>query len=420
MLIKFLTLTKGDGYSTPGKDWNAGTITTDLMQILNKGKRAKYLTEWKENVDVIFSTKNLNKLEAAYGKKYREALEHSLTRMKAGTNRTSSGNKLSNRVLDYVNNANGTIMFLNARSAVLQTISAANFTNWTFNNPLMMGKAFANQPQYWKDFTKLMNSDYLKDRRNGLKLNISESEIANAASTSKNKAKAVISYILEKGYLPTKFADSFAIASGGAMFYRNRVNDLIKKHGKSKVDAEKIAMEEFRQMSEKSQQSSDPMRISQQQSSDLGRIVLSFANTPMQYARIQKRAIQDIVKGRGSNKENVSKVIYYGFLQNVMFNALQQGLFALGMGDGEVGEEEEKKIFNTMSGMVDSQLRGLGMAGVTLQVLKNLGINIYDRSQKDRPEYSDAWTKLLEFSPSIKSKLSKFKGAAYPFDSKKT
>ena len=68
--------------------------------------------------------------------------------------------------------------------------------------------------------------------------------------------------------------------------------------------------------------------------------------------------------------------------------------------------------------MMDSWLRGLGMAGVTVQVLKNLGIDIYDRSKRARPEYGDAWMTLLEFSPAIKSKLSKIKGAAYPFDSK--
>ena len=83
------------------------------MQLLNKGKRAKYLEQWKENVDVIFSKENLNKLEAAYGKKYREALEHALTRMKSGSNRTTSGNKLSDRVLDYINNSTGVVMFLN-------------------------------------------------------------------------------------------------------------------------------------------------------------------------------------------------------------------------------------------------------------------------------------------------------------------
>jgi len=46
-------------------------------------------------------------------------------------------------------------------------------------------------------------------------------------------------------------------------------------------------------------------------------------------------------------------------------------------------------------------------------------LDIYKRSQKKRPEYSDAYYKLLEFSPAIKSKLSRFKSAAYPFDSKK-
>ena len=86
------------------------------------------------------------------------------------------------------------------RSGVLQTISAINFLNWKDNNPLKAGIAFANQPQYWKDFMSLMNSDFLVDRRNGLKINVSESEIADAARTSKNKAKAVISYLLKKGF----------------------------------------------------------------------------------------------------------------------------------------------------------------------------------------------------------------------------
>ena len=417
---QILSITKGDGYSKPGKNWTSGTITTDLIEILNTTKRTKYLETWQANVDIIFSKDNMNKLESIFGPKYVEALRNSLSRMKAGRNRIEGGNRLSNRVLDYINNSTGAIMFFNMRSALLQTISAANFINWSFNNPLKAGKAFANQPQYWKDFKTLMNSDYLVDRRNGLKLNINESEIADAAKTSKNKARAVISYIIEKGYIPTKFADSFAIATGGATFYRNRINDLIKNEGKTEAEAKKQAMEEFTKTSEISQQSSDPAKISQQQSTDLGRVVLQFVNTPMQYARIQKKAAQDIANGRGDNKTNVSKIIYYGFLQNMIFNALQSGLFAMGFGDDdELGDEDEKKIYRTANGMMDSWLRGLGFAGVTVQVLKNLGIDIYDRSKRDRPEYVDAWQKLLEFSPAIKSKLSKIKGAAYPFDSKK-
>jgi len=424
---QILSITKGDGYSTPKADWAVGTVTTDLIEVLNTTKRSKYLETWQANVDAIFSKENMNKLEAALGSKYVEALRNSLSRMKSGRNRIQGGNKLSNQVLNYINQSTGVTMFFNTRSALLQTISAANFVNWSFNSPYHAGKAFANQAQYWKDFTMLMNSDYLMDRRNGLKLNISESEIADAAKTSKNKAKSVLNYILEKGYLPTKYADSFAIASGGAMFYRNRINDLIKNEGKSIEEAEAQAMEEFRTVSETSQQSSDPSKISQQQSGDMGRIILQYVNTPMQYARIQKRDIQDMINKRPmpgktlaqSNRTRLARISYYAFVQNLMFNALQQALFAIDFGDDDLDEKEERKIINTANGMLDSFLRGLGFAGVTVQVLKNLGIDIYDRSQKPRPEYSDAWMKLLEFSPAIKTKLSKLRSAAYPFDSKK-
>ena len=179
---QIIKLNKNFGYVAPSEGWLAGTITTDLIDGVNKNVRRKYLEEWQANVDVIFSQENINKLEAAYGTKYVEALRNTLERMKQGKNRLATGNRLSNKILDYINNANGVVMFLNIRSAVLQTISNINFINWSFNNPIKAGKAFANQAQYWKDFKFLMNSDFLVDRRNGLRINISENEIANAAT----------------------------------------------------------------------------------------------------------------------------------------------------------------------------------------------------------------------------------------------
>ena len=260
----------------------------DLIEGLDT-KRAKYLQQWQENVDLIFSEKNLNKIEAAFGTKYREALEDVLRRMKTGKNRKSAGNRIENRLLDYVNNSVGTVMFLNMRSGLLQLISSINFMNWTFNNPMKAGVAFANQPQYWKDFMTLMNSDFLVDRRNGLRINVTESEIADAARGEKNKPKAIINLLLKKGFIITQIADSFAIASGGATFYRNRINDLIKK-GMSEENAKHQAFQEFRETAEESQQSARPDRISMQQASGAGRIILAFANTPMQYNRIIKKA----------------------------------------------------------------------------------------------------------------------------------
>ena len=415
---QIIGITKGDGYVKPGENWLVGTITTDLIDLLNTTKRSKYLDDWQRNVGEIYSKQNLNKLEAIYGTKYREALENSLARMKSGKNRLASGNRLSNQMLDFINGSNAAIMFFNTRSAALQSLSAANYINWSFNNPIKAGKAFADQAQYWKDFKMLMNSDYLVDRRNGLKLNIAESEIADAAATSKNKARAVLKYIQQKGYLPTQYMDSFAIASGGATYYRNRINDLVKK-GMDVKQAEKLALKEWKDLAETSQQSSDPSKISSQQASYAGRLILMFANTPMQYARLQKRAFQDLANGRGDAKSNISKIAYYGFVQNLLFNALQQSLFKLGFGDDEMDDKDEKRIYRTANGMFDSILRGLGIGGQAVSVGKNFLLDIYERSDRKRPEYVDSMWKLLQFSPPISSKISRLRQAAYAFDSKK-
>ena len=221
---------------------------------------------------------------------------------------------------------------------------------------------------------------------------------------------------MEKGYLPTQYADSFAIALGGATFYRNRIIDLMENEGMTETEAKAKAMTEFREISEESQQSSRPDRISQQQSSDIGRLILMFANTPMQYARLQKRAFQDLAAGRGSSKTNVSKIIYYGVVQNIIFNALQQAMFALGFGEED---DDNDKVYNTLNGMLDSTLRGLGIGGALVSVGKNFLLDIYERSGRSRPEYTDAVWKLLQFAPPIGSKISKLRQAGWQFDSKK-
>jgi len=410
-------INKSDGYPAPEETWLVGTITTDLINGLNTTKRTKYLEEWQTNADIIFSKENLNKMEAIYGPKYREAMENILSRMKTGINRPFGGSRVGNQILDYLNGSVGAIMFFNTRSAVLQTISSINFINISGdNNILAAGKAFANQPQYWKDFVELINSNYLKDRRNGLKLNISESEIADAAATSKNKSKAALNYILQKGFLPTQFADSFAIASGGATFYRNKINSLLKD-GLSEKEAKEQAFREFREIAEESQQSSRPDKISQQQASSVGRVILAFANTPSQYARIIKKAASDLKNKRGDWKNNISKIIYYGAMQNLIFNALQQALFAVGFGDEEEDDEKMNKRYTKIgNGMVDSLLRGLGYGGAAISVAKNLLLDVYERSNRKRPEYVDAAWKLLQFSPPISSKISKLKQAGYMVD----
>jgi hypothetical protein len=93
----------------------------------------------------------------------------------------------------------------------------------------------------------------------------------------------------------------------------------------------------------------------------------------------------------------------------------------LGFGDDEEEDEKAKeKIYNkTLNGMADSILRGLGIGGQTVSVVKNFLLDIYERSGRSRPEYSEAAWKLLKFSPPVSSKISKMREAAWPFESKK-
>ena len=411
------------GYPAPQESWLAGTITTDAINMVNTIKRKEFLETWQQNADIIFSEDNLNKLEATFGEDYVEALKDSLYRMKSGRNRPVGANKLTNKFMNWVNDSVATIMFFNTRSALLQTLSTVNFINWGDNNPLLAAKAFGNQKQFWSDFSMLFNSDFLKSRRTGLKNDVNADEIANAAATQTNKAKAALAVLLKAGFLPTQIADSFAIAMGGASFYRNRVNTYMQKGegkpGMGRLAAEEQAFLDFQEIAEATQQSSRPDRVSQQQASPLGRIILAFANTPMQYMRLTKKAFLDLKNGRGSAKENITKILYYAAIQNVIFSSLQAALFAT-LFDDEEEEETKKKGVRVANTMLDSMLRGLGIYGAVASTVKNIALEIDKQSKKDRPDYAEAAVKALDLSPPISSKIRKGRSAGRAFSYKNT
>ena len=91
--------------------------------------RKKYLEEFIETSEAIFTDENMNKIEALYGTDHRAALEDSLYAMKNGSNRPFGKNKQVNKWLNWINGSTGAIMFFNRRSALLQMLSFTNFTN---------------------------------------------------------------------------------------------------------------------------------------------------------------------------------------------------------------------------------------------------------------------------------------------------
>ena len=404
------------GYLQPGEFWLVENIQSDLNQVTNEISRDQHLQEFKQNREKIFGEwkgnqlvgANMNKIEAIYGTRFREALEDILYRMEYGRKREAGSNRLVNTFNNWANQSVGAIMFFNMRSALLQTISSVNYLNWSDNNPLKAGAALANFPQFLKDFSMIFNSDMLKQRRAGNQRGINEAELANAVGGVgvANRVKAMLNWLLTKGFLPTQIADSFAIASGGATFYRNRVNSYIKQ-GYSQTESQTKAFQDFQEITEESQQSSRPDMISQQQASPLGRYILAFKNTPMQYARLMKKSYLDLVNGRGDYKTNVGKIIYYGGVQNLIFNGLQAALGAL-IGDDEEDKEKTNQQMRIANSMIDSILGGIGFGGNAVMTIKNAILEYNKQNNKKwNSDHTYTMLKLVGFSPTVGSKLRK-------------
>lgn len=400
---------QANGYVEPDHNWGYGSVVGDINNVISKSNRKKFLEHWQHNVDKIFSKDNLSKIEALYGREYVSALKNVLDRMKLGTNRLDNS---SDGFVNWLNGATGITMFLNMRSAVLQTLAAANFINTGDNNVIKATAAMANQPQFWKDFNTLWNSDYLKDRRSGLMNDVAEAELAQMLNDSRNKnvldkVKAFNYWVLKQGFAPTRIADSFAIAFGGATFYRNRIKTYLKE-GYSEEEASKMTMRDFYETAEASQQSADTSKISKNQASLKGRLIFAFQNTPLQYSRLMKRSWADIVKGRGSFANNIAKIVYYGAVQNLMFNFMQNALFSLLWDD----EDEQKEAglnqatIRTLNGSFDGILRGSGFKGAIISTIKNIIVKWYD-VHGDPKAGGEIVVEALNISPPIGIKARK-------------
>lgn len=394
-------------------NWQIDTIKTDVIDAIEKVTRKQFLDEWKTNVDQIFSKNNMNKITAAFGEDFTDALKDILYRMETGSSRPEGADKQMNAFMNWVRGSVAVTMFFNTRSAILQQISLVNFINWGDNNPLKAAAVVADVNQYSKDFAFIFNSEYLKQRRGGLKTDVNAADLADAIK--KGGYKGALAQLLQAGFSLTQLGDSFAISTGGASFYRNRINTY-KSQGMSTEAAEKQAFLDFQELSEEAQQSARPDRLSKQQTNNIGRVFLAFQNTPMQMTRLMVKAAKDLKAGRGDAKTNISKIIYYGFIQSVIFSAFQTALIALMFEDDPDEEELLKKQDRVINNTLDTVLRGTGLYGVFLSTAKNVALELYEQQvvkpeKGKRPDNARVLIEALNVSPPIGIKAREFYGA---------
>lgn len=400
-----------DKWVEPKSSWTFGSVFDDVERIVDNVKRAEFIAEWKENADALFTPNNLNKIQSYYGDDFRRALEDKLYAIEKGKVIPEKSSKEMAGFQKWLTGSVAVTMFLNRRSMVLQLLSFANYINWSDNNPIKAAAAFANIPQYASDLVKIFNSDYLKERRGGLKTEVEAAVLANELRKGGAEGfRGVVNKILQYGFTLTQIGDSLAISIGGATFYRNRKNSYLDQ-GLTEKEAHDQAWLDFIEISEETQQSARPDKLSMQQTNSVGRVFLAFQNTPMQYYRLITKSVKNLVTGRGDIKTNISKIAYYGFVQSLIFNGLQQALFAY-LGDApededeKFQEEKEKRLLRTVNNTLDGMLRGSGLHGAYVATAKNVLLQFNAQEKKGfKADHVYTAIELLNLSAPVGIKL---------------
>ena len=296
-IINFLTNRAG---IKPTADMLGTPINRSVFAAVNTKARETHMKTFRENLEAIDNADTWNLVKEYKGEKFMHALKDSFARMKSGRNRTSHDAE-ANTFNKWLGRAVGTTMFWNARSAGLQLISTLNFVNKIPKGYKGITSTWTtNRAEAKKAAKELLRTGYMRARVNGDKFDLLADEIGGSNSW--------IDKMLKWGFSATKWGDKSAIIWGGVPYYIARQDQLKKDNPDwSDKQVKKQAQNDFVNLVEESQQSSDPARISKIQASSIGRIIYAFANTPFQYARISKKKINaNLASGRSRAERNSS------------------------------------------------------------------------------------------------------------------
>tara|TARA_S200002703_G_scaffold37359_2_gene32658 strand:- start:243 stop:1223 length:981 start_codon:yes stop_codon:yes gene_type:complete len=130
--------------------------------------------------------------------------------------------------------------------------------------------------------------------------------------------------------------------------------------------------------------------------------------------RITKKGTVDLANNRGNPMANVSKMLYFGIIQSIVFGALQSAMFAIAWGDEDEREKRYKtKTTRIANGVLDTLLRGSGLTGAMIATIKNTYLQWRVQRKKPYGKRED-WrilNEMINLSPPMGSKFRKVMSA---------
>lgn len=354
----------------------------------------------------FMTTENRRLIVDNYGQQFYQSIENSMNDIIYGKAKSTMSDAESySSMKQWLNNANASVMFLNFKSAATQLLSATNFaleSDISFSDYMNNAFNYSSKEMVTarKELSEALAIEYRGDRNTS---SIEIDALRNSEFGDKDVTQNVshlISSALSKGYYFTSKADVFAIKLGGAPYYMAKRNEFYAENiasgmekTKAYEDAKDRALKKTYEVANKTQQSSNLDRVSAEQKDPLSRLVLTFGTVSMQYNREMISAARDIRNGRGDLSNNLAKIVYYGTIQNVIFQTISAAMGAIG------GEDDEVKGATIINRSIDSLLKGFGVYGVAASAAKNGLYDFYSyvkRKQNENGELSNADKKALE------------------------
>jgi hypothetical protein len=367
----------------------------------------------------IFNSFAIRNIQNLFGKAYARNFQETLNDALLGK---SQKNLNQNFFSKFLNQQSAVTMFLNFPSAIGQSISSFNFMIDAAEEGVLsaylknLSKGALNKDAR-ESFAKLSTAMWIRARMKG---NLSSQELREIANNS-NKFEQMVSDMLSAGYTPTRTVDALAITLGGTPFYmaiRDKQYAYYKKTmpaDKAMEMAEGDALYMVYKKSNFSQQSSEQFALSKEQKNIIVRQLLTYGSVNLQYNRIIVRSIRDIRNNRGDLKVHLANIVFYGFLQNLVFQIYSKALSGILSLIGDDDDEEIKRAYQTSFAKVanatyDTLMRGFGALGAVMVTLKNA---IYDMTAYTSMQNIRRDTK--EEKERVKDLNRRLKAAGYEF-----
>ena len=281
---------------------------SDFQSYLRGPVRTMSYLDFARNASDFFGPKQLTKMKAAYGDTWTDSMKDSLRRIVTGRNVKENTTQIGKFVNTLLTRQVGGIMFFNMRSGLLQMISTVNYLIED-GDAVKVGKSKARAKE------RAEVADFIagpKTKRNKLGVLVRDTDKASGWWKQRGRGKtdlnideifedgndSLIDRAIRKGYAITKLGDKTAILYQGKNYMTGKYVKY-QAQGLSKDEAMQAAYKDFISVTEETQQSTRAERLGKDQTTGLGKFILAFANTPMQYNRKMARALKDISGLRG-------------------------------------------------------------------------------------------------------------------------